>query len=241
MNVAVISNPPRDAAEAGRRRYAALMETLERRVTVRSFDPAQAVSDETCRLILEAARLAPSGANAQPWQFIVVADEALRRGVGAALEASGAEHQGARSAPGCIVVATDFRLSWAFPGLLDGTELDQRYHATAERIILQSVACATMAAHLAATALGYATWWITALGQEDLQAELRRRLEVPEDLTITDVMLFGVPARPVSRRWKKQAADITSWNRFDMANFRSLDQIDAWMRDVRSRAGRWLR
>jgi nitroreductase len=251
MNVAVIQNLPPGITTPDRRRYEVLLDILERRVTARQFDPTQAVSEEACRLILEAARHSPSGANAQPWHFIAIDSAPLRQAIAAALVAAHAgrapettpgqppqatlDYRGAATAPGCFVIATDFRLTWAYPGLMEGTELDQRYLATAERIILQSVAAATMAAHLAATALGYQTWWISVLGQDGLQAQLRQLIGVPDDLTITDIMLWGVASPPPSRRWKKRLDDVLSWNRFDLRNFRSLDQIDAWMKDVRQK------
>ncbi len=226
----VVSTRPSASSRAlhGRQRYEALLDTLERRATARAFDAGQPIDADACQLILEAARLAPSGANAQPWHFIVVDVPATRAAVAGLLSPG---HPGAASAPGCIVVITDFRLTWAYPGLMDGTELDQRYHATAERIILQSVAAATTAAHLAAAALGYQSWWISTLSQDALQAGLHALLEVPADLTITDIMLFGVAASPPLRRWKKQVNEIASWNRFDPALFRSLEQIDAFVRD----------
>jgi nitroreductase len=41
------------------------------------------VSEEHLEMILEAARLAPSGENAQPWRFVIVKDEATRKQLGA--------------------------------------------------------------------------------------------------------------------------------------------------------------
>jgi nitroreductase len=41
------------------------------------------VSEEHLEMILEAARQAPSGENAQPWRFIVVKDETTRKQLGA--------------------------------------------------------------------------------------------------------------------------------------------------------------
>ncbi|NIN67718.1 MAG: hypothetical protein GTO63_24040 [Anaerolineae bacterium] len=41
------------------------------------------VSEEHLEVILEAARQAPSGENAQPWRFIIVKDEATRKQLGA--------------------------------------------------------------------------------------------------------------------------------------------------------------
>ena len=64
-----------DLPEIGARdRYNALMQVIRNRVTVRKFDPDFVVPDAHFELILEAARHGPSGANAQPWQFIVVRD-----------------------------------------------------------------------------------------------------------------------------------------------------------------------
>ena len=246
---------------AARQRYAALLDVLERRSTARAFDPRLKVPDEAYRLILDAARLSPSGANTQPWHFVAVTSEWTRSVIADYLAGAqdrrspsfkttttgeppanspAPDYRAIATAPGCIVVVTDYRLTWAYPGLMEGTEMDQRYHANAERVILQSVAGATTAAHLAAAALGYQSWWVSVLGQDDVQAAIHPLLGVPEDLTITDIMLFGMPLHPPVRRWKKQLAEIVSWDRFDMANFRSLAQIDDWMRDVRARMQRLL-
>jgi 5,6-dimethylbenzimidazole synthase len=250
-----LSTPPADLAPAplvrpnrkivDKRRYESLIDVLQRRGTARRFAADSAVTEEDCLLILEAARLAPSGANAQPWQFVVVRSGeakgliagALAQEQAARAAAAGAapaiDYQPLAAAPGMIVVAGDFRLSWVFSGLMAGTELDQRFHANAERIILQSLAAATMTAHLAAAALGFQSWWISVLGEDETQTAIRSLLGIPADLTVTDIMAFGHAAGPLPRRWKKATADIASWDRFDMTNFRSVGQIDAWMADLR--------
>ncbi len=46
-------------------------ELIEQRQSCRAFDPTRDVSDETLRTILEAARLAPSACNGQPYHFTV--------------------------------------------------------------------------------------------------------------------------------------------------------------------------
>jgi nitroreductase len=60
----------------------ATMKVIRDRRSIRQYskDP---VSEEQLKMILEAARQAPSGENAQPWRFIVVRDEATRRRLGA--------------------------------------------------------------------------------------------------------------------------------------------------------------
>lgn len=52
-------------------------EAIARRASVRRFEPTP-VPDELIKEMLDAARLAPSGCNAQPWRFKVVTDSRIR-------------------------------------------------------------------------------------------------------------------------------------------------------------------
>jgi len=196
-------------------------------------------------MILEAGRHAPSGANAQPWHYIVVTDPAVKQQIGECFvqeQQARAKlkmgfptpnYNGVKTAPGLIVIAADFRFIKAFPVLNDGSELDRLYQQNAERILLQSVAASTMSAHLAAAALGYAVWWITAIGQEDIQKQIKPLLGVPEDLAIIDVMCFGPPLKPSYKRWKKSLDQIMSWERFNPRNYMTDAQVDLWIKNTR--------
>ncbi|MGH6900193.1 MAG: nitroreductase family protein [Geminicoccaceae bacterium] len=226
-------------------RYEQLMDVVRNRMTSRQFKPDIAVPRAHVEMVLEAARHAPSGANAQPWHFIVVSDPDVKRRIAdyfvdeqrrrakLKMKFPTPNYRGLETAPGFIVIAADFRFMRAFPVLLDGSDLDRQYQANAERILLQSVAAATMSAHLAAAALGYQVWWVTAIGQEGAQRALKPLLKIPEDLAVIDVMLFGVPAKTPYKRWKKTLAQIAHWERFDAANHMSIDDIDRWVREER--------
>jgi 5,6-dimethylbenzimidazole synthase len=226
-------------------RYEQLMETVRGRLTSRLFDPRVEIPREHHELILEAARHAPSGANAQPWHFIVVTDagakkkiadyfvEEQRRRAKLKMKFPTPNYRGLETAPGFIVVVADFRFTRAFPVLLDGSDLDKQYQENAGRILLQSVAASTMSAHLAAAALGYQVWWVTAIGQQAAQEALKPLLGIPDDLAVIDIMLFGVPAKPPYKRWKKTLPQIMNWNRFDRSNYMTIEQIDAWVREER--------
>jgi len=225
--------------------YEALMSVVTQRRTSRAFAADAVVPEAHYDLILEAARHAPSGANAQPWHFVVVTDPAIKQQLGDYFIAEARRraklkmkfptpnYAGMKTAPGLIAVIADFRFTRAFPVLNDGSELDRRYHRNAERILLQSVAAATMAAHLAAAALGYAVWWVTAIGQEEAQKAFKPVLGVPDDLSVIDLMCFGPPAAPLYKRWKKDLDEIRSWNRFNADAHMSLDEIDDWVRHSR--------
>ncbi len=236
------------AGDGAHPRYDLLMEVLRDRVTVREFDRSFKMPRAHIQKVLDAAATAPSGANSQPWHFVIVTNPQAKRRIADHMVQDSARRGRATGhfhktdyaamghAPAFLVVLVDPRMSWAFPGLMDGSELDQRYHAHAESILMQSVAAATMAAHLAATALGHQVWWVSALGQDTTRAAVASMCGVPDDLRVSDFMLFGPSLLPAERRWKKSGEQIASWDRFDMDSFRTVEQIDGWMRDLRAKA-----
>ena len=227
--------------------YDAFMEVVRDRRTSRAFDADFEIPRDHYDLILEAARHGPSGANAQPWHFIVVTAPELKEQLGDYFVAEARRrgklkmkfptpnYSGMKTAPGLIAVVGDFRYTRAFPVLGDGSDLDRMYHENAERILLQSVAAATMSAHLAASALGYAVWWVTAIGQEEAQDAFKPLLGVPDDLSVLDIMCFGPPAQAPYKRWKKDLDEIRHWDRFDMSKYQTAEDIDDWVRNNRAK------
>ena len=57
--------------------YDSLLELVKRRRSRRRFKP-DPIPDEFIDKIIEVARWAPSGANSQPWEFIVVKDKEIK-------------------------------------------------------------------------------------------------------------------------------------------------------------------
>jgi 5,6-dimethylbenzimidazole synthase len=90
-----------------------------------------------------------------------------------------------------------------------------------------------MSAHLAAAALGYAVWWITAIGQDEMQRNIRPLLGIPEELDVVDIMCFGPPLKPSYKRWKKPLDQIVSWDRFNHQNLMTVEQIEDWVKTRR--------
>lgn len=237
-----------DLPEIGdRSRYDALMEVIRNRVTVRKFDPDYVVPDEHFEMILEAARHGPSGANSQPWQFIVVREPDTKQQIAdyfvaeqrfrakAKMKFPTPDYRGLATAPGFVVVCSDMRWTNAFPVLNDGSDLDRMYHENAERILLQSVAAATMSAHLAAGALGYNVWWVTAIGQEEAQEAMRPLLGIPDEISVLDIFLFGPPAAAPYKRWRRPAEEIIHWDRYNSEHFMSDDALQDWIKTRRHR------
>ena len=228
-------------------RYDALMQVIRNRVTVRKFQQDYTVPGDHYDLILEAARHAPSGANAQPWQYIIVRDQAIKDQITAYFVAEQRfrakakmkfptpDYRGLATAPGFIVVCSDMRWVNAFPVLNDGSYLDRMYKENAERILLQSVAASTMSAHLAAAALGYNVWWVTAIGQEEAQNAMRPLLGIPDEISVLDIFLFGPPEAQPYMRFRRPMAEIAHFDKYDASQFMSDDALRVWIKTRRHR------
>ncbi|OGO39782.1 MAG: nitroreductase [Chloroflexi bacterium RBG_16_56_8] len=84
--------------EEMQQRAAAFCADLQRRRTVRQFSD-RAVPREIIENCLRAANTAPSGANMQPWHFVVVSDPAVKRRMRVAAEAEEHEFYHKRATP----------------------------------------------------------------------------------------------------------------------------------------------
>ncbi|HUF37786.1 MAG TPA: nitroreductase family protein [Anaerolineales bacterium] len=81
-----------------RSRAAEFLDGIRTRRTVRDFSN-RPVDRETVEICLRAAGTAPSGANLQPWQFVVVSDAGIKRRIRIAAEAEEREFYLSRATP----------------------------------------------------------------------------------------------------------------------------------------------
>ena len=120
------------------------------RFSVRSYDPARPVDDDTLRRVLEAGRMAPSAANRQPWKILVVRQKELLKHLHKAYEAPWFA-----DAP-VVLVVKGFR-DQAWTRRYDGwNSLETDLAILMDHLIL------------AAHAEGLATCWISAFEPEKL-------------------------------------------------------------------------
>ncbi len=116
------------------------LETMWKRRSVRKYRP-EPVPEEHLKLILEAARRAPTGSNRQNWRMVVITDPELRKKVAQACNGQ----MWVADAPVILCLVTV-----PGEGQVNGT------------IVLDH-------AILAATSLGYGTCWIGAADREQLK------------------------------------------------------------------------
>ena len=185
-------------------------EAIRERRSIRSFrsDP---VPDEVIHQMLEAARLAPSGSNRQPWRFIVVTDATEK----ARLRKICLDQAFIEEAPVVFVCCADVTaysqalrkkrsqefIDYGVTETLSGRFADPAFQALllAEpdsdlRTFLPAAVANTYIAieHmvLTATALGLGTCWVGALGNE---GEIDAFFGLPTTTVVVAVLPVGYP------------------------------------------------
>lgn len=124
-------------------------DVIARRVSCRAYRPDPVPEAHVLR-ILEAARLAPSACNQQPWRFAVVRDPALRRGIVEEGFLPGIRMTWAMTAPVHVVVG------------METSFLTHRLAASVSGVDYPWVDIGIAGEHLvlAATEMGLGTCWI---------------------------------------------------------------------------------
>ena len=102
--------------EESRRRVAAFRDLLSRRRSVRDFAP-DPVPTDLIDAAIEAAATAPSGANRQPWRFVVVRDASMKRRIREAAEEEEREFYERRATPDWLADLAPLGTDWRKPFL----------------------------------------------------------------------------------------------------------------------------
>ncbi|MBN1269014.1 MAG: nitroreductase family protein [Kiritimatiellae bacterium] len=160
------------------------------RRSVRSYSDRK-VPREAIERCLEAARLAPSACNSQPWRFIVVDDETLRPELAkAAFSGLYAMNAFAREAPVLIVVITErAKYSAGLGGMFRGT-----------RYALIDIGIAVEHLVLQAEEEGLGTCWLGWFNEK----AVKKILGLPRSAKLDIMISLGYPAEGVEPREKKR-------------------------------------
>jgi nitroreductase len=164
-----------------------LWEAIRTRRSVRAYRP-EPVPRELVIKVLEAARLAPSAANRQPWHLYVVTDAARREALRAAYE-----KDWLWKAPVVIVACMRPGTAWKRGDGLGYASVD--------------AAIAFDHLTLAAWAEGLGTCWVGAFKPD----ALRRALELPNDVEPVVMTPLGYPAETKPATARKALDEIVTW------------------------------
>jgi len=158
------------------------LKLCKQRISVRKFSD-RPVEREKILLCLEAARLAPSACNSQPWKFIVVDDPQTKNDlVSSAFNGIYSTNTFAKKAPVIIAVVSE---KSSFIASVGAFLRDTLYY-------LIDIGIATEHLVLQATELGLGTCW---LGWFDEKA-VKKILKVPDTKRVDILIAIGYPENP---------------------------------------------
>src|SRR6201984_2382640 len=169
---------------------ALFQDVVRKRRSVRKFEPGRSIDRDVLQRIVDCGRWAPSGANVQCWDFIVVDDPPVRDRVMAVfLRQSQRLVDHAKGFPAVkktylantvaiLVVLGDPRFKVCFP---QGTTSDwqQEYSDNNERIFVASLGAVIQNIQLAVAACGLTSAWLSGGGEDTTNKELAAVLEYP--------------------------------------------------------------
>ncbi len=169
-----------------------LMEAIKTRRSIRRYKPLQ-VPETLLRDVLNAARLAPSADNAQPWKIIAVRDEAVRSKLASACNGQKFMAQAPIILVACGIPEDAFQTVGGY---------------MSSHVIDTSIAVdhLTLAAH----ALGLGTCWIASFKED----KVREILGVPEDVRVIALTPLGYSDETPDRTPRKNLEDLTVFDRY---------------------------
>ena len=199
--------------------------------------------------VLEAARWAPSGRNAQPWEFVVVRSKDKLRQVTDILIEMGERMQEMaasfiplrvdylKDVTTFIIVCADPRFKAAFPQSQVNEQMTTMYLENSERLLLQGIAAAVDNMHLAACALGLGTVWITGAGESITEQQLKEVLKIPQELqVICSIPLGYTPIKQLSPRQPRPLETMVHFDEFDASKWRTDQDVKRYAQDAQGRA-----
>jgi nitroreductase len=230
--------------------YEGLLEMVKNTRSIRRFK-ADPVPDEYIEKMIEAARWAPSGFNQQPWEFVVVRKPELRQKIAGytayyweqsrEMERTRESWQGAwnpepvgsdadySAAPVYIIIFGDVRTK---DGLPMGVRFDEHRR---EAIFTSSLANAFLYLHMAASCLGLASQWLSAVSTPYVQCMIKELLGIPKELEIYDMLVVGYPAVQARPKLMREKEKMVHYDYCGEGSFRTDEEV----RDYIKRARTW--
>jgi nitroreductase len=166
-----------------------IKEAILTRRSVRKYKH-EPVKEKDLKVILEAARQAPSAGNKQPWEFVVVSDQETKTKL-----AEIARKQMWIADAGVVVVALS---------------KDKNDPSIYERWVERDVMTAVEHIVLQSWELGYGTCWIGAF----TQPETKELLGIPEVMNVICMLPIGVPDQRPEPRGRRPSEEIFHDNKY---------------------------
>lgn len=161
----------------------------------------KSVETEKIERIIEAARLAPSACNAQPWKFIVVTDTEKRMTIADATASTILSmNHFAKQAPVQIVVIEE---DSNFTSNLGGFLKNKHYPHVDLGIAAAHITLAATDEGLGSCILGWCN-----------EKKVRKTLDIPSGKKVMLIILLGYTDKPLRNKTRKNSIEIVSWNKY---------------------------
>ncbi len=221
----IVKESGETTVQQGEGLYEALLQCVRGRRSIRSFQ-TRPVPEAAILRIMEAGRWAPSGANSQPWEFIVVKRRDSLDEIGRLfvedrkqrllekVNFPGSAKSYLFQVPAMLVVVADPRWKQTYPGTDFTPELQDMYARNSDLIFAQSVAAAIENMFLAAAALGIGMAWLSGFAEERLGMALRRLLMIPEPLLLMAGLPIGYPQPVGQSRLRRPLEDFVHFETY---------------------------
>ena len=158
-------------------------EAIRRRRTIREFT-GESIPRADLETIVDAGRMAPSGYNRQPWDFIVITEQAM-------IDELKIAAQWMEQAGAIIALVLD---------------------AQSTKFWLEDGSAAVQNMLLAATALGYGSCWLQGY-TEPSEEQFKALLGVPAEKRLLTLVPIGVPVAWPEKE-KKPLDDVIHWEKY---------------------------
>lgn len=217
---------------------------LRARRSTRKFEPGRAVGREVLDRIIECGRWAPSGANTQCWDFIVVDDPDMREAVRQVfLRQAQRLVDHAKGFPAVsknylsntvaiVLVLGDPRWKVCFPQPTS-PEWEAEYDENNEAIFLCSLGAAIQNIQLGVTAEGLTSAWLSGGAERTTNEELAGLLGYPAWIRAYGTIPIGYPVASQDRRYRRPLDQVRHWNRYEPRQYRPHDLVDFYESTLR--------
>jgi nitroreductase len=159
------------------------------------------VEREKLERIFDAARLAPSACNAQPWKFIVVTDPEKRYQVAdAATSKMLSMNHFSKQAPVQLVLVEE---TANFTSTVGGWATNKHYPHIDLGIVASHICLAAADEGLGSCILGWCN-----------EKKVRKALDIPRNKRVMLIILLGYSAQPLRKKKRKPKEEIVSWNKY---------------------------
>lgn len=229
----------------------AFFDVVKARRNIRRYKP-DPIPEGYIEKILDAARFAQSGANGQPWEFVVVQDAKLRGKLAQVLARDRAEygdkeiemsrvpemrhlgstrqsfggHVGIKIAPATIVVLGD-------PRTFQATVLCANYLSGEWDHFHMNIGNTTQIITLAAAALGLQGQWVTTF--RTCENQIKKLLGIPDIFRIYVIVPIGYPDYASPPPYRRELSEIVHYDGYDMSKYRDTKKLQKWIVELRKK------